>query len=67
MFQARNISSFSDVKKLKGVKVMSEIIENLELSIIEDGKSPKTIESYVGDIKTFIDFLSRKAVEFNGI
>ncbi|MBZ9617598.1 hypothetical protein [Clostridium estertheticum] len=46
---------------------MSEIIENLELSIIEDGKSPKTIESYVGDIKTFIDFLSRKAVEFNGI
>ena len=25
--------------------------------LIEDGKSPKTIESYVGDIKAFKEFL----------
>lgn len=46
---------------------MNEIVERFKVSLIEDGKSPKTIESYIGDIKAFIEFLSGKGVEFNGI
>jgi integrase/recombinase XerD len=45
---------------------MCKIIEDFKISLIEDGKSPKTIESYVGDIKAFIEFLGSKGVEFNG-
>lgn len=45
---------------------MSHVIENFKMSLIEDGKSPKTVESYIGDIKAFIDFLESKGVEFNG-
>ena len=45
------------MKKLKGVKVMCKVIEDFKISLTEDGKSPKTIESYVGDIKAFIAFL----------
>ena len=45
---------------------MKEIVENFKVSLIEDGKSPKTIESYIGDIKAFIEFLGSKGVEFNG-
>lgn len=30
--------------------------------VIDDGKSAKTIESYVGDIKAFIEFLGSKGV-----
>ncbi|WP_243129546.1 site-specific integrase [Clostridium sp. HBUAS56017] len=35
------------------------------ISLIEDGKSPKTIESYVGDINVFKEFLTAKGVDFN--
>jgi integrase/recombinase XerD len=66
MFRVRNIGSFSHVKKLKGVKVMREIVEDFKISLIEDGKSPKTIESYVGDIRALIEFLTTKGVDFNG-
>ncbi|MGL5149740.1 MAG: tyrosine-type recombinase/integrase [Clostridium sp.] len=45
---------------------MNEIVESFKISLIEDGKSPKTIESYVGDIRAFIEFLGSKGVEFNG-
>jgi integrase/recombinase XerD len=45
---------------------MNEIVENFKVSLIEDGKSPKTIESYIGDIKALIEFLGSKGVEFNG-
>ena len=45
---------------------MKEIVESFKKSLIEDGKSPKTIESYVGNIKAFIEFLGNKGVEFNG-
>ena len=45
---------------------MCKVIEDFKIGLIEDGKSPKTIESYVGDIKAFIDFLGTKGVEFNG-
>lgn len=45
---------------------MRKIIEDFKKSLIEDGKSPKTIESYIGDINAFIEFLGSKAFEFNG-
>ena len=54
-------------KKLRGVITMCQVIEDFKISLIEDGKSAKTIESYVGDIKAFIEFLGDKGVEFNGI
>ena len=45
---------------------MCKIIEDFKISLVEDGKSPKTIESYVGNIKAFIEFLGSKGVKFNG-
>jgi integrase/recombinase XerD len=45
---------------------MWKLIENFKMSLIENGKSPKTIESYVGDIKAFKEFLTANGVEFNG-
>lgn len=41
--------------------------ECFKISLIEDGKSAKTIESYVGDIRGFIEFLGSKGVESNGM
>lgn len=46
---------------------MCKVIEDFKMNLIEDGKSAKTIESYIGDIKAFIEFLASKGVEFNGI
>ena len=34
-----------NLRKLRGVKMMCKIIEDFKISLIEDGKSPKTIES----------------------
>ena len=51
---------------MKGAITMNEIVESFKISLIEDGKSPKTIESYIGDIKAFIEFLGSKGVDFNG-
>lgn len=45
---------------------MCKVIEDFKISLIEVGKSPKTIESYIGDIKAFIEFLASKGVELNG-
>ena len=39
---------------------MCQMIEDFKISLIEDGKSLKTIESYVGDIKAFKEFLEIK-------
>jgi integrase/recombinase XerD len=35
---------------------MCQMIEDFKISLIEEGKSAKTIESYVGDIKAFKEF-----------
>jgi hypothetical protein len=45
---------------------MNEIVEDFNISLIEDGKIPKIIESHVGDIKAFIEFQKAKGVDFNG-
>ncbi len=36
---------------------MCKVIEDFKISLVLDGKSSKTIESYVGDIKVFKKFL----------
>ena len=66
MFLRKEALTLFYLKKLKGVKMMCKIIEDFKISLVEDGKSPKTIESYVGDIKAFIEFIGDKGVEFNG-
>ena len=40
---------------------MCKVIEDFKISLIEDGKSAKTIESYVGDIKAFKEFCQNVA------
>lgn len=45
---------------------MCKVIEDFKISLIEEGKSAKTIESYFGDIRAFIEFLGDKGVEFKG-
>jgi integrase/recombinase XerD len=42
---------------------MSELLQNFQQWLIEEGRAPKTIESYVGDIKGYQQFLSEKAVD----
>lgn len=36
---------------------MCKVIEDFKMSLIEDGKNHKTIESYVGGKKGLIEFL----------
>lgn len=40
--------------------MMWQLIEDFKMSLIEDGKSPKTIEIYVCDIKAFKEFLTAR-------
>ena len=53
-------------KRFKEAKYMYKIIDDFRISLVEEGKSPKTVGSYVGDTKAFIEFLEDKGVEFNG-
>jgi len=39
------------------------LLEGFQQWLIEDGKSPKTIESYCGDVKQFQVYLAEKAVD----
>lgn len=66
MFLIKEALTLFYLKKLKGVITMCQLIEDFKISLIEDGKSPKTIESYVSDINVFKEFLTAKGVEFNG-
>lgn len=45
---------------------MIKLVEKFERYLIEDGKSLKTIESYVGGAVAFVAFLESKLVDFNG-
>ena len=66
MFLRKEALALFLCKKFKEGKCMCKVIEDFKISLIEDGKSPKTIESYIGDIRGFIEFLGSKGVEFNG-
>jgi len=46
--------------------MMNELVQRFKIHLEEDGKSPKTIESYVGDTSAFVTFLEEKGVDFNG-
>lgn len=46
--------------------MINELIQRFKIHLEEDGKSPKTIESYVGDTCAFVTFLEEKGVDFNG-
>lgn len=46
--------------------MISELVQRFKIHLEEDGKSPKTIESYVGDTSAFVTFLEEKGVDFNG-
>lgn len=45
-----------------GEKHMDDLAQPFQQWLFEEGKSPKTIESYVGDIKGYQRFLEEKAV-----
>jgi len=66
MFLRKEALALFLCKKIKEGKCMCKVIEDFKISLIEVGKSPKTIESYIGDIKAFIEFLASKGVELNG-
>ncbi|WP_017413236.1 phage integrase N-terminal SAM-like domain-containing protein [Clostridium tunisiense] len=44
----------------------NELVQNFKMHLEEDGKSMKTVESYVGDTSAFVVFLESKGVDFNG-
>ena len=46
---------------------MIEILNDFERHLIEDGKRPKTVESYVGDIKGLLTYLDEGKVVFDGV
>lgn len=43
-----------------------DFVENFKRYLKEDGKSPKTIESYVGDIAGFVAYLESMGAKFQG-
>ena len=45
---------------------MIEILNDFERHLIEDGKRPKTVESYVGDMKGLMEYLSEMNGSFYG-
>lgn len=42
---------------------ISELIQSFQQWFIEEGRAPKTIEFYTGDIKGFQQFLREKSAE----
>ncbi|EST55346.1 integrase [Brevibacillus panacihumi W25] len=50
------LNQFVEVRRL-------EIIEKFEHHLIENGIAPKTIESYVGDVKGFAEYLTGMGVD----
>ncbi|GLC30960.1 phage integrase N-terminal SAM-like domain-containing protein [Clostridium omnivorum] len=46
--------------------MINELVQSFKINLEEDGKSVKTVESYVRDTSAFVTFLERKGVDFNG-
>jgi len=46
--------------------MINELVQRFKIHLEEDGKSIKTVESYVGDNSAFVTFLESKAVDFTG-
>ena len=48
-------------KQERGIKIMTNsIVEEFKVNLMEDGKSVKTIESYVGEVSAFVSYLETK-------
>ena len=43
-----------------------EIVQGFARYLTEDGKRPKTVESYVGDITGFLAYLAQTGTDFTG-
>ncbi|WP_180277995.1 hypothetical protein [Clostridium sp. LS] len=48
------------------MKGANKLVQRFKIHLEEDGKSVKTIESYVGDTSAFVIFAEGKGVDFNG-
>jgi integrase/recombinase XerD len=46
--------------------MINELVQKFKIHLEGDGKSIKTIESYVRDTSAFVVFLESKGVDFNG-
>jgi integrase/recombinase XerD len=46
--------------------MINELVQKFKIHLEKDGKSAKTVESYVGDTSAFVTFLESKAVDFTG-
>ena len=44
----------------------TDFVEKFKRYLKEDGKSPKTIESYVGDMYGFVFYIQNMGVKFQG-
>jgi integrase/recombinase XerD len=44
----------------------NDLVQKFKINLEEDGKSMKTVESYVGDTSAFVVFIEGKGVDFNG-
>lgn len=47
MFLIKEALTLFYLKKLRGVKMMCQLIEDFKISLIEDGKSAKTIKRLI--------------------
>jgi integrase/recombinase XerD len=45
--------------------MINELVQRFKIHLVEEGKSPKTIESCVGDTSAFVAILESKGVDFN--
>jgi integrase/recombinase XerD len=66
----RSLASFCARKREKGVGKVSDRGEELNMAfarhLLEDGKSPKTVESYTGDVRGFLRHLRAVGDPFDG-
>lgn len=46
--------------------VAEKIVSDFEGTLVADGKAPKTVESYTGDIRAFVEWLESKGNIFTG-
>ena len=44
----------------------NEIVSVFAAHLAEDGKSPKTVKSYVGDVSAFLAYLARMGANIGG-
>jgi len=40
--------------------VSQKLVSDFEQTLVADGKAPKTVESYTGDIRAFLEWLESK-------